>query len=653
MIVSKAAPLTLASLWLLPLAAPAAEKRADRLVLGKYVPDNVYLYVAMAPKIPEREFLNAHWAEVWEAVVQSGVGTEFKNLVVSGMNESERASFEEGWGTISKIFHSVRWNDLIHHEIAFGERRSGLVPDIMFLCRPAEETLAENVKGLASIMTTLAGLDEKLHIVESTIDGVRVWALEIPDAPIGFYLIHRQDVVGIIMGRDAVHDVIALMTGKPDKQPIVKSARYRQALEQIQPPQFSVTFVDLVRMFEFLSQMPDLMLCGKQAPKNSDLQAVSNVLRAAIDHFDFFDYAVATGSMDGLKEYYHSCTKLRPVYTTKPIGRMLTQRKQFDPFDTYLPLDAKGFSISGGIDFEVLYDVILDIVKTQIPDGEALCSQWDTLQEEIGFNLRDDLLGWISGEVVSVTLPAAIQTPFGGNDTVILLGVKDPKKAADKVNSAIDQLNTFLISRDQPSLIMMPTENIPLEGFRSITHPMVFMWGLKFYVGVWDNWLVISTSEASVTKVVNTAQGKAKSIVHNPRFEAEGLNPKGPVCSASFSDLSMLGQELGALFFAMGFAGGVMPNEPETQPIKAVLNSLMKLGPAVAQIDFYSSTSSTTAFKDNAWWNTRVTTYKPYVPEPEPPVTGESSTGAGTATEETRDTKPETTLPSIPLLLPL
>ena len=231
------------------------------------------------------------------------------------------------------------------------------------------------------------------------------------------------------------------------------------------------------------------------------------------------------------------------------------------------------------------------------------------MQTDNGFSVREDLLSWISGEFVSVTIPSSVQTPFGSSDqAVLMLRVSDPAKAQAQLDRAINWIQDRLAGEKQ-MLMIADAQKVPVKGFRNVTHPMIMMM-LRPCVGVWNNWLVFGTSEDCVAEVINTYSGDAESIKSNPRFAAEGLPTTGPVYSASYSDLDNLAAEMTQASVMMGMIGAFVPNQPETKPVRAWFNMFGRLGPTFMELNFFSSSSSVVTMEKDGWSGTRVMVYK-------------------------------------------
>jgi len=609
------------------LAGPAAQE----FTLGKYVPQDFCWFIHGVHN-PKHDFIDAHWARVFDEVKKSGIDKEVKKLIVSNLCAADRAEFEQAWDTAVKLLHGVRWGDLIAKEMVFSERFGSIIPDYLILCRSSADSVEPNVRGLRAILDTLAPLSESIAVTESTVQGITVWSLAATDFPASLHVFAKDDVVGIVIGERALNDILGLMTGKKGVGAITDSPRFQKALAELPTPESSLMYFDFQMFMRDMNRTFETLF-DKKAERSDgldeDARRGTGIIRKLFDHFDFLDYTTMSCRTEGLREITVSKARLRADALDKPICRMLTTRKQFDRFDKYIPKEASGFSVSSLVDLQKLYEIILDFIRDEVPESEAGLAKWAQFQQEMGFDLQADLFSWWSGEYVSVNLPPAIKGPFASADFVLFVRVKDAELAAAKVNAGIDRLATLAREFEQP-LMIADAGDVNAEGFRSLTHPLIAMQGLKFIVGVTDGQLVIGNSAAGINACLATAAGKAPGMAENERFKNEGLMPEGAVYAASFSDLSNLGQELGTIFFMMGMVGQFIPDAPDTKPAKAIISILGRLSPAIAQIDFLSSSASVVTFDGQVWTTKQVLNYKP-APPPKP----KSQAPGGSANEST------------------
>lgn len=639
--------------------APAAPL-PETFTLGRYIPANVWLYVHGAHN-PERAWIEEEWAEVWSALKASGIDQDVISIILSAVEDAKGASGHAGTAgdsghtgdhdpstasdgegselrsqiqrAIDKwsgLLKGVAWGDLAGREGVFAQRVAALpIPyEYFLLMRGNPGTAEKNMQGIVAILKEIASLSAKIQLTDRKVGEASVWTMRpappvTPElATVNVNVFRRGDVIGLTFGGHSLNEVLALMNGRGEGPGLSESPRFREALKQVKAPEDYILYFD---MKGYLKSLKGMMTdVGKMAAQQGGPQGAPDATKAIsivgkiLDIVDMTDYVVTSGETQGRRELTHTVTRLQTGRDNCPIAACAFGRKPFKRFDEFIPADAKGFNLTGFIDIAGVYKLITDFVVKEVPDGQSYIDQALGAMAAIGFDPQRDLFSWWSGEMVSVSLPPEVVTPMGGGDGLLMIRVKDGELASRKVNAFIDFVATMLQSHGQ-SLMITPVSIDGAEGFRQITHPMVAMF-LRPVVGVRGDWLILGTSPSPVTRCLAVAKGDAPSIATNTRFREEGLAPKGPVLSASFTDTSNFGQELGAGITAMGFAGGMMSGMMQAQgmPEKAgqllqkAMTTLAKLGPVVQKIDFYSSEASVTTY-DGALTvrNEKVVTYKP------------------------------------------
>jgi hypothetical protein len=612
---------------LMPGAVRAGELPKS-FTLGQYVPGDYWMYVHVAHN-PEADFVCRYWDRVFAGLMDCGVGEELQKVFLNVMNQDERAQFTAFCTRASELVRGVRWGDLVSREFVFAERFGGPlpVPDLMFLSRHPPETQAANVAGLKAILDELASLSEEVTVVEEKIDGANVWSLQIVNAPVTFHLFSKDDVVGLAMGRRGLQDTLGLLAGRNPQSAIIYAPRFRQALAEVPSPEDEVAFFDIQAIFGCLTSIPSSAFSGEDcAPGGAttagapeEAERVRSLFATLFGHFDVFDYAITTMETTGRQQRTHGICRLKQDYKKKPFGRVLAGSEPIARFDQFVPVDAKGFSVSSGVNWAELYHAVLEILK-DVPEGDKVIAAMDSIQAKLGVNLEEDVFSWISGETVSFTVEPAMAAPFGGDDGVYMIRLKNSKVAMQKIDAALNAIQGRLQGAGQAPLVITPATGVHAEGFRDVTHPYVMMF-VRLTMGVANDWLIVGTSESAVNKCLDTAAGKCNTVADNPRFKAEGIIPQGPVVGASFTDLSTWGSDWAGVLAMLGVAGGFIPSEPGAEApietIRAVFTALGRLVPVFQSIDFYSSTSTVTTFDGTTWKTETVLTYKPE-PAPKP-----------------------------------
>lgn len=669
--------------WLAPSFAFAGQLPA-RFTVGQYVPEHAWLFIHAVDN-PDRAWIDQQWAEVFDAFKNSGIDGDITKLVMSALTDEDRAKADATIQKVTSLIRGVSWGDLIGKEFAFAE---GVSPTstgygYVLLARGTENSGGPNAAGLVAILKEIAALSPNLiRLTESKMRDADVWSLQIVhfktgEATLVFDLFRKGDIIGFVFDmpisdeaptptRQSLQDVLGLMAGDSAKRPIIANPRFQDALALVKPPQDVVVFFDAKVLFSDLNGIFDRIrgrVAAKKAGAKKDGAAKENpptdaagkpseaadedtedeIALAMIGKIfslcNFMDYSVTTVETQGRRELTHAAMRIQSGKESCPLANAIVQRKPFDRFDQFIPVDATGFSLDGFIDLGGLYNLAIDFVTKEIPGGAEAISQLKAKLAEVGFDPQRDIFDWLSGEMISIDMPAAVVTPMGGADWVWMIRVKKSELAAQKVNAAIDALSGQMKGKGQ--MLMVTPAKVDAEGFREITHPMFAMF-MRPVVGVNGDWLTIGSSAAAVNKCLAVASGKAPSIRENKRFSAEGLVPTGPVAGASFRDTSNFGQELAAAIGMVGMVGGMatamIPDEPESRQVKQMVQSglgiVMKLGPILQKIDFYSSESSMTTrdgpltvrteyvvtYKDRSANDLPATAKAPMPPVPTPPT---------------------------------
>jgi hypothetical protein len=621
-------------------AANATELPAG-FTLGKAIPNDVWMYVHGVHN-EELSWLDDEIGEVFTAFKQSGIVEEIMELIFSATSPEDRQQAEGMINTAKELLKGVNWKDLFGGEVVFSERLgvpwAGInapIPEYIILTKGPKGSGEANAAGLVAILEYLASLSEgSLVLKPETVNDLHLWSMVVQGNEIGLNMIRRGDLIGFVFGAQLTRDVTNLITGQADaKQPIVHTPRFKEALGQVKPPEDSLSYFDFRVLFASVQKMIDYLMAEAKTEGQDPgpwKKTIDNIFKTV----DVFDYTIMTVETVGVRQFTHGMTHFQKEKLDSPLAKAILDRRPFDNFAKYVPAQAGGFSADGFIDIPLLYDTVIDFIRSSLPNGEQHILSYKQWLQRVGFDPQRDVFSWWSGEMISVTVPPAVATPMGGADSVLMIRVKDSQLASQKIDAGLNWINNKLVGAGQQGLIMMPAGAVEAPGFKEVTHPMVMMMMLKPVIGVTDEWLVIGSSSAAVNACLSVAAGKAPSVLENERFQQEGLIPKGPVNSISFTDLSNLGGELAQVVNIISMAGGMMttfmpPDDPEVQEVKPVLmkvfSILSKLGPVFMKLDFFSSEASMCTYSKGVIRSESVITYKK--PEPvEKPAAG-SATG--------------------------
>lgn len=350
------------------------------------------------------------------------------------------------------------------------------------------------------------------------------------------------------------------------------------------------------------------------ARKQGDkIAMVTRLIDRLTNAMGILDYTATVGSTDGYATKAESIVALAPNAKDKPIYPVFAKRSQQNDFDRYVPKEAVSFSVSDGIDPGKLYEFVVDSIRLIGPKGEELLAKWAGIQKKVGLDVRKDVVGWIEGGSISVTLA-------DGAGWVWLIKVTDEQMAREKVGAAIAFLSTNLsetVAKDPrfAGLAMLalrtsPLEHEQLEGFQNVYVGMMPQPGVW---GVTDGYLILGSSADAVALCLATAKGDHPSIRENARAMSQAIVPTGPFTSVSLTDQRAMGEELatgvgiGAMMY--GMIGTFMP-DPKLRPVFSKLSGILaKLAPVVRKINFYKSAAAHTTFDGKVWHSRGVTHY--------------------------------------------
>lgn len=607
------------------LPAPTVRGQlSERFTLGRFIPDDVWLYIH-AVQTPESKWIDEQWSRVGQALRDSGVVTDVLNLVLSFTPAEERQELEERIRSSWDMISAVSWSDIFQGgEFAFAERGSmtSYGYDYLLLSRSSPERAEANYQALVRIMQHIGSATPRVRVASQEVLGTPTQVLFLSGSELGspgmrLTIFRKNDVLVLVTGKQSVRDVLRRLDGDRSARSIADLPRFRSALEKVPPPQTMVTYGDIAMLMrDIAAQMRGEKL---PAPPGRRPQALDQAVHV-VEQFNIFDYFVSSTRITDRRQITESYGALQKGKEDQRFARILTDRKSFETYDRFIPETATSFSLNGLINFERLYHGILGYLREEMPQGPEMIDKWNAILAQVGFDPQRDLFDWWSGEIISISLPAAMITPMSREDFVLMIRVKDSELAARKVNALLDSAASLL--RNHGQMLMLQPAKVQGDGFRQITHPMLTLL-MQPVVGVHDGWLWVSSSPAAINRCLNVAKGEAPSIRKNPRYTLEGIVPDGPCDSVFFTDMSRFGEELSEAVGMIGIVAGMLPmfnvrihaeelpgGKDPMKLFQQAVGIAAKLGPVLREIDFYSSHSGVSRFDGSAWREQRCMVYK-------------------------------------------
>lgn len=350
-------------------------------------------------------------------------------------------------------------------------------------------------------------------------------------------------------------------------------------------------------------------LAAQQSGKKMELARAVTERSMAVP--SVVDYVAAVKSTDSYSFYTDSRVELVAGAESNPFYPVISRRPYASDFDRYLPVETESFVVSSGLDPKALYTYVEDTFQAGGEEGKKLLSAWAELQESSGFDIEKDLLAWLDGDLIAVTLEHDL-------GSVVLLKVSDESVAHEKVDAGLGALTAMIetAAEEQPMLGMLsirraPVLNERLKGFETLSvgmSPQPVVWGTA------DGHLVFASSPEAVITCLDTAAGDHAGVRKNPRVTSEWIAPKGPFTTVSLSDQRELGEGLAKMLgmVAMGVnMAGMQAQDPRARSLITSLSGMLtKLAPVARKIDFIESTAALKTFDGKGWSMRQVTHFE-------------------------------------------
>jgi hypothetical protein len=235
----------------------------------------------------------------------------------------------------------------------------------------------------------------------------------------------------------------------------------------------------------------------------------------------------------------------------------------------------------------------------------------------------------MGGAFTSFSVPGP--TPYSPSESVFMLSVRDESKAKAMLDRLFEAAKPF--AESQQAVITELTDE-GLQNFRSISHPMIIMIGMKEpTIGVRDGMLMVGASPKIIRKALDTAAGKNPNFSTNERYKKEGLPVTGNVISFSFADQTSMGEQMGQAFKMAPMIANMAGGGSQEPGVKALLSMMSKLGNVFEKLDFFLSECSVSTFDGKVDVTRSVTNYR------EPPSKGSPTTTRSETTEAAAEKK--------------
>ncbi len=277
----------LAAALIAPALITSTHEAEDGFTLARAIPNDVFLYVAEQSN-PERAFLDDYWNEVFDALLESGVGDDVLALIDPLLGANQKAEFDRLRERATQLLDGVDWDKLGTKESAFaerlpppmriGDRGAVMMPHFVVLLRGSSEGAAKNFEGLTAILEAMAEEVNGLVGVEALavkklsgkdkVPVVKIVAGSPNAVVMQIAVALRDDLIIIGMGDQLMEDALSLLNGSSEKKALGDDARFKAAFARLPAAEDTMTFFDVQALLRQVRVGVDTLLGIVGAPRD-------------------------------------------------------------------------------------------------------------------------------------------------------------------------------------------------------------------------------------------------------------------------------------------------------------------------------------------------------------------------------------------------
>jgi hypothetical protein len=548
---------------------------ADPPLLGRYIPAGLHFFASWRPSA-ERQHLLEPFTVAWRRLLRSGIGRDILDLATLERSEEERSRVLAVVERVVGLLGTPSWSKLAEKEVALAFRLAAPLPEYLVVFHVAAESAAERHGELKKLLEGLAEFaPDFLAVRDVARNGATVSSLAVEGQPFQLIAATKRDLVLLSTSEALAESVLALRDAEPAAaRSMAASPEFQKALAGLPAPQDSVFYIDVAGYLEFFRSYLDMAAGLTQGDPTA-----GGVLGIALVVLDELARMRAVAGVERTEDRRLVQASRVSFSREAPAGfleELLRGREPLGDVGRLVPVDARSFQVTRGLDWLKIYDAGLSLLRERLPQGPELLEEWESIQKRIGFHLRDDLLVWIEGGCGYVRLPAG----SGDSSSVLMLRVRDNEKAERAVDSAIEKMRAFLESRGQGVTITR------LPGLGEKFHEIRFAalpW-LRPVVGLAPGILIVGGRRQAVEKMAATFRGEAPGIRDNPRFSAFGI-PESSLHTAYYEEVEDSWGWLADLAGTAGFCVSLLPERQETRALIRLGAILTKLSAFLRDIE--------------------------------------------------------------------
>jgi hypothetical protein len=588
-----------ACLLALPLLL-AAGRPAGAQPLGAGIPADSHFYLHWRSE-PGAGLMDRRFSGLRDALRASGFVDEYVRALGSGLSGERKEVFDIEARQWRKVLDGIDWWDLLRREVALGGRLGvGGQREWVFLARVGESRRDQLLYAFRDLLYWVsASLDQKSEMMIADRDGARttvLYTLPAPQKP--------EEMWEVCVGGQG--DVIALATSV-GPAPLVYRAvplvrRSLQLLEERSSELGLIYGEEYRRSRESLRE-------GDGAPAGEPDSRLELLVRPARLYSSVREIAI-------LQSFHFSARaagdRLDCAYRIDidadadgALGRALARRPPAADLLARVPRGVKAFQVCAGAEPSSLYEFFIELLEP-LSGGARLPDELESLQQNLGFHLKEQLARHLSGRRTSLLYPrgAGAQGAGGAGERVILfeLAGRDDSERREALERDLAKLAQLAVR------LGLKVEEREIEGtaIRAQAVDLKAFLGVEALLGTAGEHLFLATAAEPLRAALAAQRGEAEGVLADPGFARLWKPPEGDLDSASYGGSEAACEAARSVLRLLGAIGVLLPGEGEPGLFKPLFLALARLEPAVAALDFIETGVSYT-LRDGASYRGRST----------------------------------------------
>jgi hypothetical protein len=565
-------------------ALPCSTTRAVELDIKRLAPTNAHTFV-YAKKNSERDYQAKYLADAWKTFRDERVAERVFELISSRAPKDELEKFTDVWEQVQTALAPINVEALADaEEFAMFNIMIGPFGHTVVAVRLSEEDAKEYRQGAGNLFELVKKWsDGKATPEESEASGADITTLRLPEkVPYHPAVACEGDLFLISTSEDVLKTSLALLN---DASATTKfdDERLKEALTELPKAEDAITFFDADQLFASMSELGDFIRNDK--PGDEKAERAAELLERIVKEVDILEYEVTVQYTEEGQNRIAALGETSDTLKESILGRAIASGEPFEDWQSWVPADAKAYSLNTGINLHEIYANVLSFVREEIPESHEGLDKWDAMQEKVGVNLDQDILQTFSGENVSITL--------GDQQTVTALKCSKPEKIRELMDRAIEGLKQ-IPQVQQQGLDLVECEDEALEGFQELQLAALAMTPAKPVIGFHDGWMIFASSPGAAKKLLAVRAGDEKSIKGAESLEKFDLKVDGTVSAVSYSDIGATVRATAdaidqfAVMAPMVIGAAAQGAKPEDmKAIQQAIGLLPSFAKVIRKFDFY------------------------------------------------------------------